>query len=124
MMENEFIPYEQALALKVQGFDEPCLAWYEIGGSGLRPNATKVTLETGHTNSNSAMVSAPLYFQAFRWIRNNKHLHYYVYRYDNAGETYYYYLIGNEWNTTDYKDGFTSYEHAQLECLKHLISYG
>lgn len=124
MITSEFIPYDQALALEVQGFDEPCLAWYDVGGSVLRPNATKVTLSTVHTNSNSYMVSAPLYFQAFRWIRNNKHLHYYVYRYESAGETYYYYLIGNEWNTTDFKDGFITYEDAQLECLKHLISYG
>ena len=71
-MENEFIPYDQALALKVQGFDEPCLAWYEIGGSGLRPNATKVTLSTTQRNSNSAMVGAPLYQQAFRWFRKHE----------------------------------------------------
>jgi hypothetical protein len=29
-MENEFIPYEQALALKELGFDEPCLAYYDM----------------------------------------------------------------------------------------------
>jgi hypothetical protein len=27
-MEKEFIPYEQALALKELGFDEPCFAWF------------------------------------------------------------------------------------------------
>ena len=27
-MENEFIPYEQALALKELGFDEPCIGYY------------------------------------------------------------------------------------------------
>lgn len=27
-MEKEFVPYEQALALKELGFDEPCLAWH------------------------------------------------------------------------------------------------
>ncbi len=27
-MKNEFIPYEQALALKELGFNEGCLMWY------------------------------------------------------------------------------------------------
>ena len=27
-MNKEFITYEQALALKELGFDEPCLGWY------------------------------------------------------------------------------------------------
>tara|TARA_R110000868_G_C10832225_1_gene759450 strand:- start:186 stop:488 length:303 start_codon:yes stop_codon:yes gene_type:complete len=67
-MEREFIPYEQAVELKELGFDEPCLAWYEIDGSVLRPNGTKVMLESTQTNSNSDMVSAPLYQQAFRWL--------------------------------------------------------
>jgi hypothetical protein len=30
MIEQEFIPYEQALALKELGFDEPCLFWYNL----------------------------------------------------------------------------------------------
>ena len=28
-MEKDFIPYEEALALKELGFDEPCLAFYD-----------------------------------------------------------------------------------------------
>jgi hypothetical protein len=28
-MNKEFIPYEQALALKELGFDEPCLGFYD-----------------------------------------------------------------------------------------------
>ena len=30
-MEKEFIPYEQALALKLLGFDEPCISEYHKG---------------------------------------------------------------------------------------------
>ena len=29
-MDKEFIPYEQALALKELGFDEPCFATYNV----------------------------------------------------------------------------------------------
>ncbi len=34
-MNKEFIPYEQALALKELGFDEPCFAWYVSEKHGL-----------------------------------------------------------------------------------------
>ena len=36
MTQTEFVPYEQALALKELGFDEPCLASYETAfGKGI-----------------------------------------------------------------------------------------
>ena len=31
-MEKEFVSYEQALALKELGFDEPCFGYYEPNG--------------------------------------------------------------------------------------------
>jgi hypothetical protein len=34
-MNKEFVTYEQALALKELGFDEPCLAWYVSKRHGL-----------------------------------------------------------------------------------------
>ena len=121
-MENEFIPYDQALALKVQGFDEPCLAWYEIGGSGLRPNATKVTLSTAQTNSNSDMVAAPLYQQAFRWFR--KHELYHEIQVDKTTYPKYTYRIVNSFGAMIIAEHlYKTYEEAELECLKYLISY-
>ncbi len=33
-MNKEFIPYEQALALKELGFDEPCFGYYVIDRDG------------------------------------------------------------------------------------------
>ena len=122
-MENEFIPYDQALALKVQGFDEPCLAWYEIGGSGLRPNATKVTLSTEQTNSNSDMVAAPLYQQAFRWFR--KHELYHEILVDKTTYPKYTYRIVNSFGAMIIAEYlYKTYEEAELECLKYLISHG
>lgn len=121
-MENEFIPYDQALALEVQGFDEPCLAWYEVGGSSLRPNATKVTLSTVHTNSNSYMVSAPLYQQAFRWFR--KHELYHEILLDTTTYPKYTYRIVNSFGAMIIAEHlYKTYEEAELECLKYLISY-
>jgi len=121
-MENEFIPYDQALALKVQGFDEPCLAWYEIGGSGLRPNATKVTLSTAQTNSNSDMVAAPLYQQALRWFR--KHELYHEIQVDTTTYPKYTYRIVNSFGAMIIAEHlYKTYEEAELECLKYLITH-
>ena len=121
-MHNEFIPYEQALALKVQGFDEPCLAWYEIGGSGLRPNATKVTLSTAQTNSNSDMVAAPLYQQAFRWFR--RHELYHEILVDKTTYPKYTYRIVNSFGAMIIAEYlYKTYEEAELECLKYLITH-
>jgi len=121
-MENEFIPYDQALALKVQGFDEPCLAWYEIGGSGLRPNATKVTISTEQTNSNSEMVAAPLYQQAFRWFR--RHELYHEIQVDKTTYPKYTYRIVNSFGAMIIAEYlYKTYEEAELECLKYLITH-
>ena len=121
-MENEFIPYDQALALKVQGFDEPCLAWYEVGGSSLRPNATKVTLSTAQTNSNSEMVAAPLYQQAFRWFR--KHELYQEILVDTTTYPKYTYRIVNSFGTMIIAEHlYKTYEEAEFECLKYLITH-
>lgn len=122
-MDNEFVEYDQALALEVQGFDEPCLAWYEVGGSALRPNATKVTLSTVHTNSNSYMVAAPLYQQAFRWFRERELYH--EIQVDTTRHPKFTYRIVNSFGAMILSENlYNSYEEAELECLKYLIAHG
>jgi hypothetical protein len=61
-MEKEFIPYEQALALKELGFDEPCLGryWHE--------EFKLINIDKQFEVPHYAC-SAPLYQQAFRWFR-------------------------------------------------------
>jgi hypothetical protein len=63
-MNKEFVTYEQALALKELGFDEPCLAYFD---------AEKVFKFPGTTMCNRNFldlltVTVPLYQQAFRWL--------------------------------------------------------
>lgn len=59
-LEKEFIPYEQALALKELGFDEFCFAYYkDIKGE-------KVLLDDSMNFDGEC--DAPLYQQAFRWL--------------------------------------------------------
>jgi hypothetical protein len=63
-MEKEFVTYEQALALKELGFDEPCFGYYDEGGN-LYTEMVEV-------------LKAPLYQQAFRWFREKHKLHSWV----------------------------------------------
>jgi len=67
MIDQEFIPYEQALALKELGFNEDCLAtrftdnWLSSGTTGLVDIMIRKHPES---------VKTPLYQQAFRWFRD------------------------------------------------------
>ena len=82
-MEKEFVPYEQALALKELGFDEGCFAiWspglseFEISNIGnFRLFSSVIKIDSKQSNllyinkKETVKVAAPLYQQAFRWFR-------------------------------------------------------
>jgi hypothetical protein len=80
---SEFIPYELALELKELGFDEPCFGEYKElecydykGGCGVKITKS-IFLSTinGVRNYNQEnLISAPLWQQAFRWLKDNYNL--------------------------------------------------
>jgi hypothetical protein len=118
-MEAEFIPYELALALKELGFDEICLsAFFE----------DKIKRCDNVQNSKCDYLSAPLCQQAFRFFREKHNLLGNIYSnasgwlweiHDNIGGTH---RFGSEWSGDCEESGmFTSYEKAELACLKKLI---
>jgi hypothetical protein len=128
-MTTVFVPYEQALALKELGFDEPCFGWFR---STLIPsNFTEYFLETefGMNESPSDWVnnnfldkacSAPLYQQAFRWFREKYGLHYQIEYMDDYLQ--YGYVITEISINTELEEKYNfTYEEAELECLKKLI---
>jgi hypothetical protein len=100
-MNKEFVSYEQALALKELGFDEPCMASRDM-------------------NNDEGLIQIPLYQQAFRWFREKYKLDssialvangygFYVHKdrnYTNNGESYGFYI---------------KYEEAEQACLDKLI---
>jgi hypothetical protein len=94
-MEKEFVPYEQALALKELGFDEPCFAIYY---------------------SKNKYFTAPLYQQTFRWFREKYFIVSYIVPRNGK---YTYNIISNSIKSE--RNGFKTYEEAELECLKKLI---
>jgi hypothetical protein len=128
-MENEFIPYEQALELKELGFDESCFGKiYADGGSEQLSYPYKNSDQIGKVTS----CSAPLYQQVFRWFRekynlrgfigfrpNVKQFDYHVYDMSLSGKEY---VKQRTYEEFQKDPKFGTYEEAELECVKELIS--
>ena len=124
-MNKEFIPYEQALALKKLGFDEPCLRTYTWNGfdfdvlTCISDNVTTME-ERLNSNNDKYTYSAPLYQQAFRWFREKYGLMGSVCE-DVDGN---FSLWTNKGNLLlqgkEYKE-YKTYEEAELACLNKLI---
>lgn len=129
-MEKEFIPYEQALALKQLGFDEPCFAVYEPQEIGFMLR----WVEQQKVVSNKAIgyIIVPFYQQAFRWFREKYNLDCSIMLNITTNgskkniyfekKTYKYQIIKSFKNPIWIEsDNFKTYEKAELECLKRLI---
>ena len=101
-MEKEFVPYKQALDLKELGFDEKCLGYYH-----------NKELSSGPRTSYGEVIEAPTFSQAFRWFRE-KYGDYLLYSF---GVIPHFTIIQN----LIIEDSKTTYEEAELECLKKLI---
>jgi len=94
-MNKEFIPYEQALALKELGFDEPCMSSRDM-------------------NNGEGLIQIPLYQQAFRWFREEHKLF-------TSINVNYCYIIYKDDELYEESNDYKTYEEAELECLKQLI---
>ena len=116
-MNKEFIPYEQALALKELGFDEPCFAGYSTSTEQIefysRPLLTR----------DSFTIDAPTYSQAFRFFREKFNLLGYVSEATiTKGKVYMFCCNkGNDTLFEDIDSDFNTYEEAELACLIKLI---
>ena len=102
-MNKEFVPYEEALALKELGFDEPCFKVVEGGPTDIFPYEK---------------LDVPIYQQAFRWFRDNHGFYYQIHKgFGWEG------IVRNiSKGLIEWHDGtFNTYEEAELECLKKLI---
>ena len=125
-MEKEFIPYEQALALKELGFDEPCMAQYS--DKALCQHSYGKVVQKNLFSYNCI---TPLYQQAFRWFREKysllNHLTTHLNPYGEDGaleESYGYRIMFNKdgWKCDVWEELiFDSYGEAELACLAKLI---
>lgn len=119
-MKKEFVPYEQALELKELGFDEKCFGSWEVDYTKT-PTYTH-SLSGFYKNSNHPLgkVSAPLYQQAFRWFREKHNLDSFVKAEWQQTVKVGYYFSANDYYSA--QPSYITYEEAQLECLKKLLS--
>lgn len=86
-MEKEFLSYNQSLAAKELGFDEPCLAIYfttptEYSIKFKIPVGELVFSEEGgvneNFNENENCASAPLKQQFLRWVREKYNINFFI----------------------------------------------
>ena len=107
-MEKHFATYNQSLALKELGFDEPCFGWYHPKGN----------IIYAITKDKDSIVNAPLKSQVFEWARKEHKLHGNVIIAEtNCGFKIQYlsdYI--NQWFAS-----YESYEEAESACIDKLI---
>jgi hypothetical protein len=115
-MKKEFVPYEESLALKELGFDEPCLAgWshpFEHNPEGYLNLDQEGEYDFG----------APLYQQAFRWFFDKYHWTAFNYQMSSGGEMNYGFYVRTINGTDLAHAAQDSVDKAKLECLKKMIN--
>ena len=121
-MKEHFVNYNQALALKELGFDEPCIARYIIPGDlvfkGCYEDSNIIHLELTQNDICEAHVLAPLKSQVFKWFREN-------YKIQSLIQEYllntYMYTIDDGINNDILVLRFETYEQADSACIDKLI---
>jgi len=130
-MKNEFIPYEQALALKELGFDGKCFGCYSKQGDFNKTTSNfwdsdSLEMLTDYFKDNDYYCLAPLYQQTFSWFRIQHGLYSTIVPKKSWPDNF---VSGIEWYVEicggDGKeigpDDTCSYEEAELACLIKLI---
>jgi hypothetical protein len=112
-MKNEFIPYEQAIALKELGFDEPCFGGYYSNQDNVNLWFFKEAKNSDRDERvREGFATAPTYSQAFRWFREKHGLRHFI-EYD-----YGHYNAVVQSSLVYHCD---THEEAELACLNRLI---
>ena len=116
-MEKEFVPYEQALALKELGFDEPCLDYF---ANKIPQNSWSISYNSDDKNRDFESVARPTFSQAFRWFRDKHNLIFNLNCYNFVKPIEYHWSI--IWNDEAKGHGLVeTYEEAEQACLDKLI---
>ena len=118
-MKTQFVPYEQALALKELGFDETCIMAYYHLLSEDKKDKLFMRYNDNKTNSDNA-ISAPLYQQAFKFFRDKYELYYTIEGSKKYGFAFFIYYENDDNGELKSKE-YSTYEEAEQECLIKLI---
>ena len=122
-MEKYFITYNQALALKELGFDEPCFGYYDHQIKELDTISSEVC---ERLCKHDTYIKAPTYSQVFDWFRENHQI-------EAVVACFYSKRLGISYEERQYhchivRDGITTkgpkfknYEEAESACIDKLI---
>jgi hypothetical protein len=117
-MKKEFIPYEQALALKELGFDELCFGGYYSNQDNVNLWFFKEAKNSDRDERvREGFATAPTYSQAFRWFREKYGLCLVIKPIDDKKLDLGYNLLKNGLII----NAHLTHEEAELACLKKLI---
>jgi hypothetical protein len=110
-MKKEFVPYELAVKIKQLGFDEECIAYYDLrndlefyGGDNLK-------------DTHCVQLNAPLFQQVFRWFREKE----FLIDVTSLNRNEYEFYIQWSFAYSFLSDIYKTYEEAELGCLEKLI---
>lgn len=117
-MENQFIKYDQALALKELGFDEECLGIHY--NEGLNPSLIVASQYGEHGATANGGILAPLYQQAFNFFREKYDLYYTIEGSKKYGFAFFIYYENDDKDELKSKE-YSTYEEAEQECIVKLI---
>lgn len=112
-MEKEFIPYHQALELKLLGFKDECAAHY-LDHDDLE---LKWKIYRNLSIDTYKCLQAPTYRQAFRFFREKYNFHYSI----GTSNICVYHIPVTNYHTTGMIQDCKSYDEAELECIKKFI---
>ena len=116
-MEKEFVKYEQALALKELGFDEPCFGYYDVDEGY---SIGYVFCYSDRESQPEIGCSAPTFSQAFRWFREKNNL-YGLIDYMLTPNMAKYKILKENDLVIEVIMAFGEYEEAESKCLDKLI---
>ena len=119
-MNKEFIPYEQALALKELGFDEPCFGYFT--------SPKELIIQQPKDRNGTYVYFAPTFSQAFRWFREKYSTHVEIHEntdWEEDNESWSFvifkYKLGDNDGMISSTVDYNTYEEAELACLNKLI---
>jgi hypothetical protein len=116
-MKQEFVPYELAVKLKQLGFNEECIAYYDLrndlefyGGDNLK-------------DTHCVQLNTPLFQQAFRWFREKGFFVSFSTHDYNIHDFYIKWSIPDRSTLSEsiLSDAYDTYEEVELACLNKLI---
>ena len=118
-MDNEIVPYEQALELKKVGFEyiSTIFAYDQSGELYTRDGIP-------HDFNIRGLLSAPTFSQAFRWFREKYNIIpniHSVYIDETHTKINFWVWFANYEENSNEEIYYGTYEEAELDCLKKLI---